>query len=350
MYYGIPSCHSFINAKTLKLILRIPLFHLRKRLNYKLIEWQKRRRMPIVAGYPYWLTIDPTNICNLRCVFCPTGQGRGARPSAVLSYNDFKRIINTLGPYLIHIDFCNWGEPLLNKDISRMIAYARKFAVTTKVDTNLNVRLDERLAGELVRSGLERMNISLDGASQATYEKYRRDGNFQMVVDNMRLLTETKKRLHVTTPHLHWQFLVFRHNEHEIDTARRMYREIGADSIGFTAPFCSPEWVSTIDEYNNYLVKDDGVQFKKADGVCGWLWDGIAINANGSVSPCCSVEDQKDDFGNFFDKPFWMLWNSKHYRVARAYVGDSGAPLQQNVCTRCDHRGASNHAGIKEPR
>ncbi len=319
----------------------------KKRLNYRLIEWQKKRRRSVVIGYPYWLTIDPASVCNLRCVFCPTGQRRGARPKAVLPFERFAAIVDKLGPYLYRIDFCNWGEPLLNPDIFRMIAYARRYGPEMKIDTSLNVELTAAGAEALICSGLHRLLVSIDGATRPTYETYRRDGDFERVLRNLALLVDTKKRLRSATPEIHWQFLVFRHNEHEIEPARALARKIGVDSIGFTAPFCAPEWASTKEEYNNYVVADGAVGFKPAADVCAWLWDGLAINADGSVSPCCSVEDRKDDFCDFFSRPFWMLWNGRQYRAARRYVRDRVAPERGNVCTRCDHIGASNHEDVR---
>jgi len=321
--------------------------YLRKIWNYKLVEYQKKKKTSIVFGYPYWLTVDPSSRCNLKCVFCPTGQDRNSRVKTILSLENFTRIIDKFGPYLFHADFCNWGEPLLNNDLPKMVSYAKKYGISTKVDTNLSMKLSEDYARELIRSGLDRMNISLDGASQKTYEVYRRGGDFDIVKGNIRLLSALKKELGAASPHLHWQFLVFKHNEHEIDKAKDMLKEIGADSIGFTAPFCSPDWVSSIESYNNYIVKNDGVSFKAPDGTCGWLWDAITVNADGSVSPCCSVEDEKDDFDNIFAKPFWMLWNGKKFRQARKHIASRQGPKKDNICTRCDHIGASNHAAVK---
>jgi MoaA/NifB/PqqE/SkfB family radical SAM enzyme len=322
--------------------------YLRKILNYKLVEYQKSRGHRIVFGHPYWLTIDPSSVCGLQCVFCPTGQRRGTRTPEILPFGSFVKIIKKLGPYLLHVDFCNWGEPLMNKELARMIAFAKQYGVTTKIDTNLNVRLSADDARELIMSGLDTINASIDGASQKTYELYRRGGNFEQAIENLRLLVRTREQLGRKKPVLHWQFLVFRHNEHEIAAARAMAAAVGVDSIGFTAPFCGPEWVSTKDEYNNYRQQDNGMELKKVDRLCAWLWDGITINANGSVSPCCSVEDAKDDFGDFFSRPFFFLWNNAYYRSARRFVaGRARQGTRENVCVRCDHIGASNHRKIE---
>ncbi|MBN1823129.1 MAG: SPASM domain-containing protein [Endomicrobiales bacterium] len=321
--------------------------YLRKRLNYNLIEYQKSRMHSVVYGYPYWMTIDPSSVCNLQCRFCPTGQKRNKRKQAIMSFDNFNTIINELGPYLFHIDFCNWGEPLLNGDIWKMIKRAKTYGVTAKVDTNLNVVMTDSDISSLISSGLDRLTVSLDGATQEVYEKYRKNGNIGLVMDNMKRIISAKKAVNAAGPHIHWQYLVFRHNEHEMQKAEEMAAAAGVDSIGFTAPFCSPEWVSSIDKYNNYLKKDDKLGFKNAGGVCGWLWDGVTINADGSVSPCCSVEEEKDDFGNVFEEPFRSIWNNDEYRLARKYVRNRRKTNKENVCVRCDHIGASNHADYR---
>jgi MoaA/NifB/PqqE/SkfB family radical SAM enzyme len=324
------------------------LLKLRKKINFKLIEYQKKKKASIVFGYPYWLTIDPSSICNLGCVFCPTGQKRGTRPGKILSFDGFKKILDKLGPYLFHVDFCNWGEPLLNKELAKMISYAKRFNISTKVDTNLNVDLTDDEAKAIVNSGLDRLTVSIDGATHEVYEKYRRGGNLSKVLGNMRLLADKKIELGLQTPHIHWQFLVFKHNEHEIEEARRVYSKYGADSIGFTAPFCSPEWTSTIKEYNMYNTEDKNISFKKSDDVCEWPWDGITINSDASVSPCCSVEESKYDFDNFLSKAFWRIWNGREYRTARKFIKDRVVPANGNRCTICTHIGASNHRKINE--
>ncbi len=321
-----------------------------KELNYKLIEWQKRKKRNILFGYPYWLTIDPTNLCNLECRFCPTGQKRGSRPQEIMTIKRFKSIMNKIGRFLLYVEFCNWGEPLLNKSILEMIAVAKKYKARTFVSTNLNIQMTQEYAEQLVLSGLDRMTISLDGASQETYEIYRKNGKFDLVLNNIKMLAAAKRKLNSKTPHLHWQFLVFKHNEHEIERARKMAVESGVNDIGFTAPFCAPDWVSSIDEYNNYIVRDNdkAVSFKHAETkLCNWLWDAVTINADGSISPCCSVEDKKDDFEMYSAwKPFFFIWNSKNYRTARKYVAEKHKCGKENICTKCDHIGASNHREI----
>lgn len=318
--------------------------------NFLLIETEKQIRQEYVSGYPYWLTIDPANFCTLRCPFCPTGQTRGSRTKGILLFDNFKRILDELGPYLIHIDFCNWGEPLLNKEIYKMIRYAKQYNIDTKIDSNLN-HFSEKDAEKIILSGLDKLIVSIDGITQETYAKYRIGGDFNKVMSNLKLLIKKRKELKKSNPYISWQFLVFRHNEHEIEEVRKTGREIGVDHIGITKAFIgNKDWIPINEEYSYYKkeeIKDEYTSkyFKSSqDKMCDWPWEAIVINPNGSVSVCCSVEDERDDFGNIFQQPFMEIWNNEKYQRARRFIKDKGRSERENgnICFNCRHLGLIN--------
>jgi len=322
--------------------------------NYKLIERQKKKGEIVLKGYPFWLTIDPSNICNLKCPFCPTGQRRGTRKPRLLKFEEFKKIIDILGKYLIHIDLCNWGEPLMNNEIYDMILYAKKFFIDIKLDTNVTL-IDEDKAIKLVNSGIDKVILSIDGASKETYPVYRVGGDFKKVIKNVKILVEAKKQLKKDKPFLEWQFLVFKHNEDEIEKAKKLAFVLGVDMISFGTPYCQDiDWVSTKKEFSGkyYEIDNKEVKFKKTNNLCNWLWDAITINSDTSISPCCSVEDSKDDFflkfpeSNFLEK----VWNSEKYIEARKHILKENRNViknSSNVCLRCDHIGLSNHMDVE---
>jgi len=319
--------------------------------NFLAAEREKQQRREELATYPYWLTLDPANFCTLRCPFCPTGQNRGSREKARLSLDNFKKIIEELGPYLIHIDFCNWGEPLLNKDIYEMIRCAKGYGIDTKIDSNLNV-FSEEDAENIVSSGLDKIIVSIDGASRDSYSKYRVGGDFDAALNNLKLLIKKKRALKKTNPYICWQFLVFRHNEHEIDKAKSMGRELGVDDVSITKAFIGDkDWIPLNEQYSHYKNSEIGDgqytsgYFKPPKTeFCNWPWEAIAVNSNGSVSPCCSVEDEKYDFANILTQPFKELWNNKKYIQARRFIGSRGECGRDsaNICRGCRHSGLIN--------
>jgi MoaA/NifB/PqqE/SkfB family radical SAM enzyme len=126
-----------------------------------------------------------------------------------MSFDNFRRIIDELGAYLYRVDLHNWGEPLLNDEIYRMISYARARNIEVRVSSNLNV-IDQVKAEKLVKSGLDVLIVSLDGASQETYMQYRVGGRFDKVLNSIKMVTEIKKELSASKPFIIWQFLVMR--------------------------------------------------------------------------------------------------------------------------------------------
>ena len=314
-----------------------------KFLNSKLVNYQMKKGHTFLFGKPYLLVLDTTSFCNIECVWCPTGQHRNSRTSCIMPKEKAINIINYFSRYLKVILLFNWGEPLLNPYITDIIKTIKKHNIYSILSSNLNIDFTEQTAYKFITSGLNYLICSIDGASQETYEKYRKRGSFQKAFNNLKLLIKTKKELNLKEPFIEWQYLVFRHNENEIEQAKQMAKEIGVDKINFAKPWCPKDWVSTIDKYSNYNIKKDVKEYKKYNNYCNWLWNGIVINANGSVSPCCSVENESEDFGNIFETPFYKLWNNKNYREARKYNITRKKTKILNRCTTCEHIGTANH-------
>ena len=324
-----------------------------KLTNYIQLEEEKRNRSEYVHAYPYWLVIDPTNFCTLKCPFCPTGQGRNSRTKTMMSFENFRKVLDELGPYLIHIDFCNWGEPLLNREIYDMISYTKRFNIDTKVDTHLN-HFNEEDAEKMIRSGLDKVIVSIDGVTPETYSKYRVGGDFDKAMNNLKLLLKKKNEMKSFTPYISWQFLVFRHNEHEIKQVKSIGRHLGVDHVGITKAFIGDrDWLPLNEEYSHYkreeMVQQQGARTDKFfrtshDMTCNWLWEAMVVNSNGSVSPCCSIEYEKNDFGNIFKQPFKEIWNNETYQVSRRYIKDRKVPDNggNNVCIGCAYLGLTN--------
>ena len=177
--------------------------------------------------YPTKITIESGNICNLRCPLCPTGQKDNSARKGLLSFSDFKRIIDEIGKNLLLIRLYNWGEPLLNKELIKMVEYADRNKIAVKISTNLSLPIENDQAEALINANLQKIYISCDGASGSTYPIYHIEGDFNRVISNMKLLLKKKKQLRNNYTEIIWLFHVFSHNEHEIDTAKAMAKDIG---------------------------------------------------------------------------------------------------------------------------
>jgi MoaA/NifB/PqqE/SkfB family radical SAM enzyme len=135
---------------------------------------------------PTHFYIDIGNVCNLRCPFCVTGAGINNQSQGLMSLASFEIILAKIRNHAQLISLYNWGEPLLNKSLVPMIRLVAASGIRAHIDTNLAVRdIDNDEAVGIVSSGLHSLFASIDGITQATYEKYRVRGKLNRVFANL---------------------------------------------------------------------------------------------------------------------------------------------------------------------
>ncbi len=330
--------------------LRAVLHHStpRRLFNLALVETERMLGLTRLRGRPYVIFVDPINLCNLRCPLCATGMGEIARVRQKMDLEHFKRVIDMLGPWAYEVSLYNWGEPLLHRDIFEMIAYARGRKLSTVMSSHLSVK--PHLMDSLLESGLEELTVSIDGTTQETYEKYRVNGKLDLVFSNLRHLLERRSELGLKTPSVEWQFIVFKHNQHEMEEARRLAHEIGVDLIRFIPaglPFDADverkkelgrKWFSS--EPRLRYQDPDSPTFVNAPfrqrGGCYYLYRSMTVNPDLGVAPCCIVYNDRYDFGSLMQKDFNAIWNNEHYRSARTeFSRVAVSPGQETVCKNC---------------
>src|SRR5579863_8480481 len=197
--------------------------------SYYLSKWTKRA---IQWGYPVSLSFEPTTSCNLRCPECPSGLRAFTRPTGMLENGFFRQTIDQMSKDLLYLVFYFQGEPYLNPAFLDMVAYASSKGVYTATSTNAHY-LNDRNAKRTVESGLDRLIISIDGATQDVYEQYRVGGRLERVLEGARNVVRWKKQLKSKTPFIFFQFLVVRPNEHQLDEIRLLAKDAGVDEVRF---------------------------------------------------------------------------------------------------------------------
>jgi len=298
---------------------------------------------------PNKVNIDIGNVCDLRCPLCPTGRGDKGASRGFMRLEEYKRVVDDIGPYLTNLELYNWGEPLLNKDLISMIRYAKAKGIPVCISTNLN-RLNGKMAEDLISTRLEKIFISCDAASPETYARYRVGGDFNRVMSNIRLLLDWKKKLKNNYTRIVLLFHVFRHNEHEIAKAQDLARDMGIEvRINKMRTDMGKEifekdkeaierdgaWIPEGQEYSAFDLQD---KKKRSQMVCKNLWGTAVINWDGSVLPCCAVYGERYAFGNVFHEPFRSIWNNEKYRMARREIKNN-LENSHTICHICKENG-----------
>lgn len=315
----------------------------KKVVNAFLAKAQKYLKRDTLVSMPYRYTIDPLNVCNLRCPLCPTGLGTLGRKAGKMELERFQGLIDQIEPYAYLAELYNWGEPFLHPHIFDMISYASKRKISVRMSSNMN-RFNAEMARKTVESGLDALTISVDGTTQETYAKYRVKGDLNLVLDNVRLLVEEKKRQNSKKPFIVMRMLINRHNEHQIDEMRAIARDLGVDAFNTGTIYVDTtdqaqidEWLPTVDELSYYDYSAE-----KLENVwhCSDLWESVTINYDGGLAPCCWMHEQKNDLANVFERPLEEIWNGDEYISSRrvfAFGGPKEGPVA-TICTVCKGR------------
>ena len=316
----------------------------KKFFNFLLIELQLRLGRTKVRGYPYEWEIDTTNICQLKCPLCHTGLGTVNRHKGVMHFDLFEKVVDEIKDYCIWLSLYSWGEPFLNKEIDRYVAYANEANLATLISTNFNKPMTPEMAESLIRSGLDVLIISLDGTTQEVYEKYRVGGHLNRVLDNIGLFVQKRRELGYKTPYIEWQFIVMRQNEHQIPEARRMSRELGVDAIVFknvdfplgeNDPELAREWAPLAMEGFRSDQPFERPYHENGDR-CWRLWRSAVVNWDGGYAPCCYLTDSSDDFGDLKSNSIKEIWNNQNYITARGLFDQGFVPKNYVGCLNCD--------------
>lgn len=331
-------------------IIRDEIQNKKKLLNHIFIKIQSiYLKNSFVFGYPLMAFIDPSNLCNYKCPLCPTGRSDELRNRSLMKFEDFKKIMNQIGKYLYKLNLYNWGEPFINKELVRMIRYAKKINLIVESSTNLSI-LSENLARELIESDLDYLIVAIDGMTNESYSKYRIGGNLTKVLNNLNLLLHTKKNLRSRKPHIILSFLPNRYNENEIPKAIEFFKQQDASfTVGKLRLDMCDEVTKTkndIVQFRDWLPLNPDLSVydkdlnKSFSDFCNWPWELICIQPEGNISPCCAVYSQKYDFGNVLNASFTKIWNGKKYRDARKIIKTNNLNNDPNMpCNYCIKRG-----------
>lgn len=297
-----------------------------KLLNFVRGKIDYYRRCTHVHSAPYSLRIDPTTACNLHCPLCPTGAGEMDRGHSTLSRAMFERALDQFGARALIVQLWVWGEPLMNRQIADLVALAEARGIATEISTNLSIRLTDSEIDRLINAGLTWLIVSIDAATADTYRQYRRGGDFNLVVDNVRRILTRRKALGSRTPFVEWQFVPLRHNEHEMSEAVRLAARLGVDGFRFkparfdkvegrtfggqVSPDLVHEWMP-----GQRALRHEGPTY--LDYHCPFLWGSVTVHPDGGIAPCCETTSVEHDLASLGNADLADVWNGAAYVAAR---------------------------------
>jgi MoaA/NifB/PqqE/SkfB family radical SAM enzyme len=309
---------------------------------------------------PLWLQIETVCHCNLKCPLCRMGRGTIKREKGQMSLDVFKKIIDDVARFKPRICLWHMGEPLLTKNLPDYIDYAKGRGIPEVViSTNGSVDSSQEFALSLVRAGLDRIIICIDGADQAALEQYRKGSTFATVTALARNLVEARKSIPGSTISIIVSFIIMKHNEHQIEDMKVIARELGVDELQFrNCDIYLPDR-DIVELSRDYLpeeIKSDLLDYDSQGNLayafslenrCDWLWKGAVISREGKVLPCCHDVDALYPLGDITIQPFLKIWNGPSYRNFRKKLLNDRKSL--HLCSLCPE-GAGERLSVSKDK
>jgi radical SAM protein with 4Fe4S-binding SPASM domain len=297
----------------------------------------KRGKTISHPGMPASMSVEVSQSCNLQCPEC---ERKDMAPgSKHMDMATFRRIIDQAAPYLVNLNLYFRGEPFLNPEFHEMAAYAHKSGVYTQSSTNGHF-LDNANARACVESGLDKLTVSLDGASQESYGQYRRGGDFRKVTDGIARLSRARKTLKKRRPLIEVQCLVHPYNEHELDKVKKIGLKLGADRVRFKSMQLHAyenghPLLTRIGTYARYRKGKEGkYQIKSTlPNHCLRLWEACVADHEGCILPCCHDKQAKHPLGSIHQESLHNILHGEKAQLFRKKVASQRKNV--DICRNC---------------
>ena len=290
--------------------------------------------IPAVYGMPVSVGVELTNNCNLHCPECSSGSGLMTRKRGYMEIGLFDMLIAELQPFLFNLNLYFQGESMLHPQFFSFLQSAK--SIHTIVSTNGHFLTAEN-AEKLVRSGLNKLIISMDGIDQTTYSAYRKKGDVDLVKEGIRNVSEAKKRFNSDLK-IELQVLVNRLNESQIPDINKFARKLNVSvklkSMQITDKQRMDYWLPEKSGYRRYNFKNGEYETKnQLPDRCLRLWLNPVITWDGKVVPCCFDKDADHILGDLTQDSFREIWNGPKYRIFRKSLLSGRKTIE--ICRNC---------------
>lgn len=291
-------------------------------------KWRATERFELETPWPLHLDVDTNYTCNLRCIMCPLGQkghdmGYAGR---FLDFNLYEKVIREgVESGLRALRLGLTGEPLLRPDIIEFVSLARSLGVMDVMLITNGLLLDEERSRDLIESGLVRLHVSVDAATETTYQRIRRGGSLGTVTQNILNFLDLRNSMGLGLPLVRVSYVDMSLNAGE----RNAFYDFWKDKADYVS----------IQAYANILERGDTAFFTEERTLtpsfrCPDPWQRMSLFVNGDLFPCCSDFGRLAPMGSALDTPVARVWQSPAARRLRRLQRE-GRWREEPVCRRC---------------
>ncbi|MFC1624225.1 radical SAM/SPASM domain-containing protein [Candidatus Omnitrophota bacterium] len=281
-------------------------------------RWKEWPENFYVGGFPLFIDIEVTSICNLKCPFCSTTYRDKFIEKGFISFDLVKKIIDEGADNgLYGVKFNYRGEPLLHKDIYKFVSYAKKKGLIDVYFNTNAMLLDRDTARGLIEAGLDRISISVEGFTKEVYERHRVGANFEKVLSNIINLQDEKKRKGVSHPKVRVQTVLLDEIKDTLEEYKKFWSEV-ADEVAYL-------------DYKEMKERKKGLKFLWA---CPQIWQRMQVWWDGTIVPCNHDDAAGLRLGSISDMTIKQAWHSDFLGTVRQKHRD-GLAHEIKSCDGC---------------
>ena len=311
--------------------------------NHKLHWWRLRlqwyRKKLVLTQPPYFINLEPTGFCNLKCAVCSYKQDRGK------GYIDLelagKVIAEAAQLGVSEVRFFLAGEPLFHPRLGELIVKAREQGLLTQIHTNATI-LDGKRAAMLLDSQLDSLSLSFDGETASDYEAIRRGGEFQQTLDNILAFLRLKKERGSKKPFVTLQ-VIKPHRPGDPPTPtlspafNQRFADLPVDRFLVIHPFAWPG-----QELQDYIRPVGDKYFP-----CPVLWQSLSVAWDGRILGCCGDLNGVMTLGDVHSDRLKDVWNGeKIVTLRRRHINGEKDTIP--LCRECDITHVRIHPMIRD--
>lgn len=270
---------------------------------------------------PFVLIVDPCNICNLRCQWCPSGHddliSATNRTQTVMGFDIFKKLVDDSNEFPVPIRTLRMykeGEPFLNPRFSDMVSYAKTNGNFGRIDTTTNgLMLNREFNRKVIAAGIDQINISVNGVSSEQIYRYtRRRIDFDKYVENIRDLYNNRGQCTI--------YVKCIKDTLTEDEQQRFLDIFGEISDRIFLERLSPAWPRFSLQSYGFVYDEIGNYGHPVENrtVCPYIFYSITINSDGSASTCVGDWKHLQILGDTKTESLYQIWNGavvRHYWV-----------------------------------
>ena len=280
-------------------------------------------REKIIDNYPPLLQIEPASVCNFRCVFCyqidETFNKKKSGFMGTMTFDLFKQIIDQIEGEIGFITMASRGEPLLAKDLPKMLDYINGKFLTVKINTNASM-LNEKMIHNILSSGVNTVVFSADAAEENLYSRLRVNGSLNKTLKNIELFSKIKGKQYSDTKLItRVSGVMYDRKNQDLDSMVQLWGSL-VDQVSFVN-YCPWE--------NIYKAEPNNIKEP-----CSDLWRRMFVWFDGSMNPCDSDYKSILSLGSIENNTISELWCSEAFDSLRK-KHLSKDRLSVNPCNGC---------------